>query len=73
MSNFGLASIKQEGMVSFEIDGIPQLLPRDVYIARYGPLPVSDWTYVERRVPVKYENEIHILIDRFLKKKKVKE
>lgn len=51
MIGFGLAPLKQEGMVHFEVNGIPQILPKDVYELHYGKIKDSDWVWIERRIP----------------------
>jgi hypothetical protein len=73
MKGFGLADIKREGYVNFEIDGIPQSLPKDIYELRYGKIQEYDWTYIERSIPRKYVDQIHLLIDHFLAEHEVKD
>lgn len=71
MSDFGLAPLKHEGTIHWtDEEGIQRSLPVAEYLTKFGPLPEQETCYVERRVPVHLEDEIHKLIDKFLEEER---
>ena len=69
-TGFGLAEIKEEGTISFwDYTGF-HTLPKDQYEQLYGKLVEPSTTYIEREVPIKYVDQINLLIDHFLAENK---
>ncbi len=65
---FGDAPIKQEGHVGFyDSEGSYRSLPSDEYIKEYGEIIKSNYTYVERRIPLELVDNVHRYIDELLR------